>query len=286
MKVNNLPRLIVSQEPEQQQAVFEVIEGGPQEALLSSQSPIPEADREDSEERPMEVMEAAKAVSSEAMTGDNGVVFGNGAVVVGGDEGDLNGGDDFILKTPADNADPSAELIKPEPVIQKATVDLLYDNEEPAAALKGPEDVVNDLLSGGNEFLLDTKNIGIHDQKELMDRFEKEVVDQFEVTNDQFEVKDDQFEVKDAALDVGDDPFKIVNQDVDVKEVPFEVKDEPSEVKDIPFEVKEESSKVKPDPFEESTEVNIVPKEVQSDLMEDKIDPLADFSAPTEVKQG
>ena len=66
-----------------------MIEGGRQEALLASQSPIPEADREDSEERPMEVIEATKAaVTSEAMaTGDNGVVFGNGnGVVVDGVE--------------------------------------------------------------------------------------------------------------------------------------------------------------------------------------------------------
>ena len=92
--------------------MFEVIEGGRQEALLASQSPIPEADREDSEERPMEVIEATKAAAtSEAMaTGDNGVVFGNGnGVVVDGmemeEENGLNGGhDDFILKTPAPSA--------------------------------------------------------------------------------------------------------------------------------------------------------------------------------------
>ena len=286
-----------SQEPEQQQAVFEVIEGGRQEALLSSQSPIPE-DREDgSEGGAMEVMEAAKAaasMSSEAATGDNGVVFGNGGVVVGvGEEeegGGLNGGDDFILKTPANSADPSDELIKPpEPVIQKATVDLLYDNEEPSSvALKRPEDVVNDLLSGGgdDDLLLDTKNSGLHDQKEEEGQFEVKN-DQFEVKNDPFEVKNDpfevtnnQFEVQDATLNVGDDPFKIGNQPADVKEVPFEVRDEASEVKDVPFEVKA-------DPFEEPTEVSIVPRDVQSDLMEDKIDPLAGFSsAPTEVKQG
>ena len=52
-----------------------MIEGGRQEALLASQSPIPEADREDSEERPMEVIEATKAMTSEAASGDNGVVF-------------------------------------------------------------------------------------------------------------------------------------------------------------------------------------------------------------------
>ena len=89
--------------------MFEVIEGGRQEALLASQSPIPEADREDSEERPMEVIEATKAATSE-VSGDNGVVFGNGnGVVVDGmemeEENGLNGGhDDFILKTPAPSA--------------------------------------------------------------------------------------------------------------------------------------------------------------------------------------
>ena len=95
-----------------------MIEGGRQEALLASQSPIPEADREDSEERPMEVIEATKAATaSEAMaTGDNGVVFGNGGVVVDGmemeEENGLNGGhDDFILKTPA----PSAAMDVAEP---------------------------------------------------------------------------------------------------------------------------------------------------------------------------
>ena len=88
-----------------------MIEGGRQEALLASQSPIPEADREDSEERPMEVIEATKAATSEAAmaTGDNGVVFGNGNGVVvdgmGEEENGLNGGhDDFILKTPAPTA--------------------------------------------------------------------------------------------------------------------------------------------------------------------------------------
>ena len=87
-----------------------MIEGGRQEALLASQSPIPEADREDSEERPMEVIEATKAATSEAMpAGDNGVVFGNGngGIIMDGmaEENGLNGGhDDFILKTPAPNA--------------------------------------------------------------------------------------------------------------------------------------------------------------------------------------
>ena len=266
-----------SQEPEQQQAVFEVIEGGRQA------DSIPE-DKEDSEERTMEVMEATKAasVSSEATAGgDNGVVFGNGGL----EDMDLNGGgggaDDFILKTPAAADNDGApvgqldELIQPEPVIQKATVDLLYDNEEP----KRPEDVVNDLLSGGgDDLLLDAKNSGLHDQKEEGD--------QFGVKNDQFEVNNDQFEVKDGTLNVEDDPFKIGTQPVDVKEVPLEVKDEPSEVKDAPFEVKEESSEVKADPFEEPSEVNAVPREVQNDVIEDKIDPLAEFSAPEEVKQG
>ena len=104
-----------------------MIEGGRQEALLASQSPIPEADREDSEERPMEVIEATKAATaSEAMaTGDNGVVFGNGnGVVVDGmemeEENGLNGGhDDFILKTPAPApVDAAMEVAEPSSVGQ------------------------------------------------------------------------------------------------------------------------------------------------------------------------
>ena len=319
---NDSSLVIDLQEPEQQQAVFEVIEGGRQEALLSSQSPIPEADREDSEP-PMEVMEAAKAATSEAAAaapgGDNGVVFGNGGIVDGDmmEDGLNGGGDDFILKTPSSGGQLD-ELIKPpaEPVIQKATVDLLYDNEEP----KRPEDVVNDLLSGGHDddgLVIDTKESGLNDdQKEDVGQFEvkddqfevkndqSEVKnDQFEVTNNQFEVKNDQFEITNSQFEVtkvGDDPFNIGNQTSDVKEVPFEVKDDLSEVKDVPFEVKdelsevkdvpcevkEEHSEVKADPFEMTTEVDIAHKEDRHDLMEDKIDPLADFSAPTEVKQG
>ena len=97
-----------------------MIEGGRQEALLASQSPIPEADREDSEERPMEVIEATKAMTSEAANGDNGVVFGNGGVVVDG-MGELgedlnNGGDDFILKTPAPTA--AMDIVEPPSVGQ------------------------------------------------------------------------------------------------------------------------------------------------------------------------
>ena len=190
------------------------------------------------------------------------------------------------------------ELIKPEPVIQKATVDLLYDGEEQPAsvtadALKRPEDVVNDLLSGGNDdddLDVDAKNIGLGDQKEDVGHFEVkndqvEVSNnQFEVTNNQFDVDNDQSAVKDAPISAGDDPFKMGSEIADVKEVPFEVRDEPSEVKDIPFEVKAEPSEIKEEPTEvkeDPFEVDTVPRDVQAE-----IDPLADFSAPSEVKQG